>query len=251
MATASSALPSAGLRDAVMQRAHGVRRGGEAFGAPDPITAGEAFADVVADLDGLLGSLSVVDWGRNIDTYGWSVKGLVAHLTSIDRYLATKLGLESASFDVALEHDHIEMTRADVTRAQGYSVPRVFSAWRAASSRLVARVGGVDADEALERVKFHMLDTRLSTVLFVRVFEVWTHTDDIRRAVGRPIAAPSTAVLRGMSRVAVPAIPMGMLLRDDVVTGQVARVVLTGAGGGIFRQPLALGERGTTRCRRR
>jgi hypothetical protein len=87
----------------------------------------------------------------------------------------------------------------------------------------------------------HVLDTRLSTVLVARVFEVWTHTEDLCRALHRDPPPLDAARLHLMTRVAVPAIPLGMLLGNIDGGSHTARIVLTGRGGGVWNQPLQLG----------
>jgi hypothetical protein len=74
-----------------------------------------------------------------------------------------------------------------------------------------------------------------------RVFELWTHADDIRTAAGRAREAPEPSTLAVMSAAAVRALPLGMLLAGIDPEGATARVVLTGPGGGTWIQPLAAG----------
>lgn len=247
LAAASAVAPPASLHDEVMDRAREARRSGSPTGAPARISPVEAFARTVADLDALLGSLVGPDWGREIAVYGWTVKGLVAHLTAIDRYLAAKLGIVGASpafsLDPSLEHDHIEMTRAAVDASSQDSAAQVLRSWRAESGRLAAPAVAFTEVDLQNRVGFHGLDIRIGTALLTRVFEIWTHADDIRVAVGRAVEAPAAAVLQEMTRMAVPAIPLGMALRNDSAAAHVARLVLTGPGGGTFDQPLGLGEK--------
>lgn len=245
LAAASAVSPPARLRAAVMGQARSAHRVGRAVHAPARITAVEAFALTVADLDALLDTLVGPDWGREVIVYGWTVKGLVAHLTAIDRYLAAKFGIVAGTtrFDASMEHDHVEMTRAAVEVSSQDSAVQVLRSWRSESGRLVECAEAFTEVDLQNRVGFHGFDIRIGTALLTRVFEIWTHADDIRGALGRTVEAPAAAVLHEMTRMAVPAIPLGMVLRNDAGAGQVARVVLTGVGGGTFDQPLGLGEK--------
>jgi hypothetical protein len=72
---------------------------------------------------------------------------------------------------------------------------------------------------------------QLGTLFVVRAFELWTHADDVRRAVGRPLDQPPPAALRTMADRAVRGLP-GLLLLSGVEPPPVpVRVVLTGQGG--------------------
>ena len=99
----------------------------------------------------------------------------------------------------------------------------------------------LDAAQLAERIKFHMLETRTSTALVVRVFEVWTHIEDLCRALRRDPPGLDAARLHLMTRTAVRAIPLGMLLVGIDSGPHTVRLVLTGSGGGVWNQPLQLG----------
>ena len=92
-----------------------------------------------------------------------------------------------------------------------------------------------------ERIKFHILYARLSSVLVVRIFEVWTHIEDLARALRRDPPPLDAARLHLMTNVAVAAIPLGMLLAEIDGGAITARIVLTGRGGGVWNQPLQVG----------
>jgi uncharacterized protein (TIGR03083 family) len=245
LAAAVGSPPPGRLQGSVMDGARRARPAGAAVSIPPRISPVDAFARIVDDLAELLDSLAHPDWGREVVAYGWTVKGLVAHLTAIDRYLATKLGIGHAEFDATLEHDHVEMTRAAVESADRAGAAMVVESWRSSAQLLVDHGSGLTSVDLQGRVGFHGLDARIATILVSRVFEVWTHADDIRRTLGRPPMSPAPDIVQEMARVAVPAIPLGMALRNDLAGGRMARLVLTGAGGGTFDQPLGLGEKPT------
>ena len=102
-------------------------------------------------------------------------------------------------------------------------------------------IAALDPEQLRQRVKFHILDTRLSTVLVARVFEVWTHTEDLCRTLRREPPILDAARLNLMTRVGVAAIPLGLLLGNIDCGARTARLVLTGRGGGVWNQPLQLG----------
>jgi hypothetical protein len=75
----------------------------------------------------------------------------------------------------------------------------------------------------------------------VRSFELWTHADDVRRALGHPLEDPPAPQLRAMSDRSVRGLPGLMLLSGVVPPPVSARVVLTGPGGGTWDVDLSLG----------
>jgi uncharacterized protein (TIGR03083 family) len=71
------------------------------------------------------------------------------------------------------------------------------------------------------------------TALVTRAFELWTHDDDIRVALGREREVPTAPELGLMSDIAVAILPFCLATTGGPADG-VARVVLTGEGGGTW-----------------
>jgi uncharacterized protein (TIGR03083 family) len=78
-------------------------------------------------------------------------------------------------------------------------------------------------------------------VLLARAFETWTHTDDIRRAVGRALELPSAAALHTMAEGSMTMVPAALAASGRTRPGRTARIVLTGAGGGEWNIPMEVG----------
>ena len=75
-------------------------------------------------------------------------------------------------------------------------------------------------------------DLPRDNVLVARAFENWIHRDDLRRATGHTTEAPPAAELSVMADLSLGTMPMALLASGHSRPGKVARVVLTGAGGG-------------------
>ena len=241
LAAAVAAAPPAALGDHILQAARQVRPTGrpiEALGGGRQADAAAAFAQTVAEFASVL---ATADGGAIVEPYGWSVTQLVAHLVEVDRYLGRQLGLWEHTVDETLEDDHLAMTESAVRASVRADFGETASQWRQVSADLCAHITSLDADALRHRIKFHMLHTRLSTVLVVRVFEIWTHIEDLCRAMRRDAPQLDAARLRLMTEVAVAAIPMGLLLGKIDGGDHTARIVLTGRGGGVWNQPLQLG----------
>jgi hypothetical protein len=89
-------------------------------------------------------------------------------------------------------------------------------------------------------VAFHTYPFSVGSVLVARGFELWTHADDLRRALGRPMAVPAPGVLRQMADLSVRNLLSATLVTAPHQFERSARVVLTGPGGGTWE----LGEAG-------
>jgi hypothetical protein len=79
-------------------------------------------------------------------------------------------------------------------------------------------------------------------MLVVRTFELWTHDDDIRRAVNRPPNLLDDARLALMSSDLMNVLNLGMALSGTTQPGRSARINITGSGGATYDVALAPGE---------
>jgi len=239
VATLAAEEPPSSLRDRALSSATARRPFGSALHPPEDLPANEAFIRTVDALDRLLSELSPEDWSAPT-IEGWTVKGLIVHLVAVEEYFGRQLGLWPLEIDEALEADHLGMTRAFVAAWSDRPVREVLARWRERTGAITSHLRSLDRAAGREPIRFHFLETSLSTVLITRVFEIWTHDEDIRRATGRPSAPPEAARLRRMSRIAVPSLPFGMAMSGLEGGGRTVRIVLTGAGGGTWDQALDL-----------
>lgn len=219
--------PPAAQRPALLRAAAArPRRGVE----PSPPV--EALAAQVDALAGLLGGLGPGDWRRPAAPYTWDVHGLVAHLLVIERYTAGQLGVPGAP---VLDGGHHLRMGADEIAAEVAGDPQATAAaWADAARRTVAAARAGQARTAGEAVELHGWPFTAAAVLVLRTFELWTHADDIRRAVGRPLEAPPAGDLRTMASFSVASLPALLPIAAPEATPAPARVVLTGPGGATF-----------------
>jgi len=225
----------------ILRAARLVRPTGQAIewlGGGRPANPAEAFAQTIAEFDSLLAS---ANGGEIVEPYGWSVTQLVAHLVEVDLYLGRQLGLWQHDIDGPLEDDHLAMTEAAVRASVRADFLDTVVRWKHVSTDLCNHIASLDVDSLGLRIKFHMLHARVATVLVVRVFEVWTHIEDLARTLRRDPPPLDAARLHLMTNVAVAAIPLGMLLAGLDARATAARIVLTGRGGGVWNQPLRFG----------
>jgi len=241
LAAAVSQEPPGDLASRVSGAAMATRPAGrpiDALGGGRRADAVGAYVDTVAEL---ITAVHAAADDAIVQPYNWSVAQLLAHLLGIERYFGRQLGLWSADVDTGLEDDHLAMTAAAVNGTSTADRSALFQEWRSTVGQVCDHLRSLDADGLRSKRKFHFLDTRLSTILVVRVFELWTHTEDVLRASGATPPRLDAPRLRLMTETAVAAIPLGLLLAGIDADDVTARLVLTGSGGGVWNQPLRFG----------
>ncbi|MGZ6986838.1 MAG: maleylpyruvate isomerase N-terminal domain-containing protein [Ilumatobacteraceae bacterium] len=241
LAAAVAARPPDRLGGVIVDAARVARPAGQAvesLGGGRAANPAEAFVQTVDEFASLLTNPGN---GAIVEPYGWSVTQLVAHLVEVDLYLGRQLGLWQHEIDERIEHDHLAMTEVAVREAMRADFAETVARWSRVSAELCSNVSLLDSDGLRRRIKFHMLETRVSTVLVARIFEVWTHIEDLCRALRCDAPQLDAGRLHLMTRAAVAAIPLGMLLAQIDGGQNTARIVLTGRGGGVWNQSLQFG----------
>ena len=236
MASADAAPPAGGLRERVLD----VTRRAPRPPAPPPDLL-PLYRRQVAELAAVLDTVPDRAWSRDTAA-GWTIHELVAHLVGVEAYVASRLDLGDFVPQPGTEHDHVGMTVPiiDAERARHPSETR--RSWERSAWAVVGLLEASGPDLLERRIDLYGIPTSARTALVARMFELWTHADDIRRALGRPLVDPDPERLAAMSDVAARSLPTGMTLSGTARPGRSAKVVLLGEGGGTWTVPLALGE---------
>jgi uncharacterized protein (TIGR03083 family) len=205
----------------------------------DPFLA--AYLNETGRLDALLDT--VPDDALDRRTFnGLTLHELVIHLAAMESSFAAVLG-------VATEPEITEMeaevrTAAFVERYRDRPLAEVRARWREAVDAV--RRWAADPANADAGVRWLALNFSRDSLLVARSFETWTHTDDIRRALGQPLEPPGAGSIGLMADVSVRSMPVALEVTDRAHRGKTARVVLTGDGGGDWLIPLGFAEAGET-----
>jgi uncharacterized protein (TIGR03083 family) len=223
---ASDALaPPREVRNGVFERARARR-------APRARTPLEVHAEVESTLVRLLDELP--DSAHDLTTLnGLTVRELVAHLAAMESLLAMWLGVPT--LPGVDDEEVVARTATVVAVTQDWSFAEVTALWR----RSMAAVRAAAPNDETSRWFGSEMPTDL--VLVIRAFETWTHTDDIRRALGKALDVPSAAALRTMAEGSMSLVPSAMESSGRARPGRTARIVLTGAGGGAWNVAMASG----------
>jgi uncharacterized protein (TIGR03083 family) len=221
-----------GLRERVLEASRQARAAGRPVPAVPEISAAEAFSRAADAFNGLLSALGEDDW-RTPVLRGLDVQGLVGHLIGMERDVQRCL---SGDPDVA-DACHVESTQAAAVWQTGRPAARTRADWRRAADRTLSLVRAAPDPDAV--LALHGLRLPLRALLVARAFELWTHENDIRRAVGWAASAPDASTLSLMTDLAARLLPHAADragLREPVDV----HLVLTGPGGGTW--DLMLGQ---------
>lgn len=177
-----AARPSAGLRRQVLDAAIASRRAGRPTAHVEETDAVEALRRTIVSFGSLVDSLTD-DEGARITIEGWTVAGLLGHLIGVEEYFGWLLGWWESDIARA-EADHLAMTLPAVAAAAVTGFEGARDDWREISARVLGRLSDLDG-RLDQRVLFHGFDFSINSVLIARTFEVWTHLEDVCRAIGR------------------------------------------------------------------
>ena len=181
-----------------------------------------AFARAIDDVRNTISLIDADDWGRPA-VNGLSVGELVGHLIGTQLSMAAELGLDNAT---SSSTDHIESTRAAISAASASAPASAAAEFGRVSAVLTDHLLQLDDSGLAAQSRFGTINAEISFLLVVRVFELWTHDNDLRRAVGLDRVEPDHDRLWMMTRTVMPVI--------ERIGADRVRIVLTGAGGGVW-----------------
>jgi uncharacterized protein (TIGR03083 family) len=169
---------------------------------------------------------------------GLTVRELVIHLAAMESSFAATLDVtkEPGIAETAVE----ARTAAFIEHYRDRPLADARARWRETVEGV--RRWATDPANADAGVEWLALRFTRESLLVARSFETWTHADDLRRALGRPLESPPAGSLRLMADASVTAMPAALEVADRAHRGKTARVVLTGDGGGDWLIPLGFSE---------
>jgi uncharacterized protein (TIGR03083 family) len=229
--------PPPELHDTVLEAAR-ARRAGRAV-PDDPFLA--AYLNETGRLDALLDTVPHDALDRRTFN-GLTLHELVIHLAAMESSFAAVLGVSTEPEITEVEVE--ARTAAFVERYRGRPLTDARARWRAAVDAVRRWAAGpANADAGVQWLALHF---SRDSLLVARSFETWTHTDDIRRALGQPLEPPGAGSIGLMADVSVRSMPAALEVTERAHRDKTARVVLTGDGGGDWLIPLGFAETGET-----
>ncbi len=232
LAQGDAVAPPSGLRDELLTAARAVPQQRDLASSPV-----QAYRHQLAVFSEVVDRIAGHQWHLQTHPYSWSLHGLVAHLLQIEQYMERSLGLTDGPAD-EFETDHLQFghrqIQDELTRSPGATV----ATWREVVARIDPHLDALDLEHGLV---FHQWPFAVRSLLIARSFELWTHADDVRRAIGEPVAGPAGADVRAMSDTSLRSLPLSIHVVADQVPNGRARIVLTGSGGGVWDLQLGAG----------
>jgi uncharacterized protein (TIGR03083 family) len=231
--------PAQAVRDRVLREALTSRPGSPTHAAP----ARELLRIEAERFATLLMSLTPYEWDAAVDPpefAGWTVRDVAAHVAASQGLAAQLLGNPVATIP---ETDNGNESRTALVRDRhrGLTDREVIGEIVAASMAVFSVLDDFDAATLDEReIAWWGVPMYLSTICVTRAFELWTHADDIRRALDRPQLAPPAPSLATMSRRAAEWTGLLMLLAGHDLAPMRGVLDLTGPGGGTTTIELGL-----------
>jgi uncharacterized protein (TIGR03083 family) len=185
-----------------------------------------AFARAVGDVERTLALLTAEDWSRPA-VNGLTVGELVGHLIGTQLSMMSEFGLAATTGTPATTStDHIESTRDAITAGSRQSPAEAATEFGRVSNVLTTHLAGLDAHGLAAQSRFGSIVADIRFLLVVRVFELWTHDNDLRHAVGLDRVEPDPDRLWMMTHAVMPVVHR--------IGGDRLRIVLTGAGGDVW-----------------
>ncbi|MBI4942277.1 MAG: maleylpyruvate isomerase family mycothiol-dependent enzyme [Actinobacteria bacterium] len=221
-----SHVPPAGLRERVLTAALIARTPGRATPATEPITAVEGLRRSAQSLRQVLSALDESQW-RIPALRGLDVQGLIGHLIGVETDVAGALTGDAR----AAAADHIASTETTARLQNGRPGRATLYDWVTAAGHVLDLLAAADPDAP---VAVHGLRLTTRSLSIVRTFELWTHENDIRRALGMPRTDPDAPTLTVMTDFATAILPRAAAVRG-IETPVDLRLVLTGPGGGTWQ----------------
>ena len=212
------------LRERVLAASLRARQAGRPVPDAPQIEPIEAYRRTASAFYAALDFLAADDW-RTPVLRGLDIQGLVGHLTGVEHDVHRALAGDPEVADA----NHVESTQAEAVRQAARPPAETRTEWRRAVDRTLDLVRPVDAQQTL--VALHGMRLPVSALLVVRAFELWTHENDIRQAVGRPASVPDASTLRLMTELAAQLLPQATASLPEPVD---VRLVLTSPGGGTW-----------------
>lgn len=218
------ALPD-GLRERVLAASRLARPAGT--GVPDvtPDSPLDAFGYAVSAFHHTLAGLSDAGWHtpvlRDLD-----VQGLVGHLIGVEGDVQRAIAGDPA----VASTEHVSATQPAALAQAGRPAGDTMADWRATADRTLALADRTSGDLG---VVLYGVPLPVRDLLVARAFELWTHENDIRAAIGLPPSVPRPSTLRPMTELATALLPFGAAVSG--LTEPISlHLVLTGPGGGTW-----------------
>jgi uncharacterized protein (TIGR03083 family) len=190
-----------------------------------------ALAETWDSLADVCRGLRADEWARPTECPGWDVKDQLSHLIGIERMI---MGQEAPAVEGPLG-DHVKsdfgaMNEPWVAARRPLGGDEVLAEFDAVTAERLGQLDGL-SDEEWARVGFSPVgQVPFARFMETRVFDSWTHEQDVRLALGRPGGMGGLASRFGLDQVESA---MGFVVGKQAKApeGSVTRFDISGAPG--------------------
>jgi uncharacterized protein (TIGR03083 family) len=167
----------------------------------------DAYADALTRFRGLAAALEADDWGRPTDCPGWTVREQVAHVLALERQLSGgPLPPRLTSYPAHVGSPSGEHMENGIAAVADLSTAELVEQLGAAIDKHLGQLRTLELAQDTAVVGTLGNPVPLPRFLPIRVFDVWTHEQDVRLATGRPatVAGPAAEVSVGQIAALLP-----------------------------------------------
>ncbi|MGH3167448.1 MAG: TIGR03084 family metal-binding protein [Trebonia sp.] len=188
----------------------------------------ESLAGETADLMAVLAGLPAAGWDTPTPAAGWSVRDQVTHLAFFDDAVVLSLRDPDAFRERRAGQFALGERFPDIIAERNRHLPPEECLGWLSRSREALLAGYLAADPGL-RLPWYGPDMGVPSSVTARLMETWAHGQDIRDAVGAPVAA--TPRLRHIADLGVRTYGFSFGQRNLPLPDEPVHVALAGPGG--------------------
>jgi uncharacterized protein (TIGR03083 family) len=153
----------------------------------DPQSLLDAYADALAGFQEVAAGLKDVDWSRPTDCPGWTVREQVAHVLAVEQQLSGHpLPPRLASYPAYVRSPVGEHMESGIAALADLTPAELVARLGPAIEEHLAQLRALDLDPGTTVLGILGTEVPLTRFLPIRVLDVWTHEQDVRRATGLP-----------------------------------------------------------------
>ncbi len=174
--------------------------------------------------------LSAQEWALPTDCPGWDVKDQLSHLIGIERFLMGEpVPPWGEPLGPHVRNDFAASNEPWIAVRRSVPGPEIRAEFMAVTRARLAQLDALGDAEWAASVWSPIGETPLAMFMEIRVFDSWTHEQDVRRALDRPggSATAASAMAIGQAQAIMPRVVGKQAGCPD---GTVARFEISGPG---------------------
>jgi uncharacterized protein (TIGR03083 family) len=200
----------------------------------------EIFADVGTLAEGLDDDRAMLPTGCP----GWTVRDHVAHITDLESILVGRPRVEHAPPEGLsyIRNQPGAFMEIGVEARRGVPLRDLIAEFRAVTAERLARLAALTDSQLDEMGRGFFGESKVRSLLAIRVFDLWAHEQDMRRALGEPGGLDGVAAAHSRERMLIGA---AYELQERIAPSGGTAIVFDVTGpGGALRAITFDGERG-------